>query len=209
MTRPNFGRRRFSKLWDVARKLTLSRRGLLRLAGLPVLAACGGGSGVGAPGSNKNIDHDILTTDADGYNGMWSGDWVVGGVTLGTVSANVTIDPDARTLTVVLTVTGDITQDGIAIPPLTVEGSVDSYVYTDDGMFSIHKQTALGSATISNGGQIGSGLFHLRLTAIIGHPDISSFDAQGVANLADEIPTTFTLSRANGTQVQGSIHFTH
>lgn len=209
MPRPRVRLRR-PRLWEIATRLQLSRRGLFRLLGLPVLSACGGGSGsAGAPGSNKNIDHDILVSDADGYNGTWSGDWIVGGATLGTVTASVTIDPDARTLTVAVSVTGDIAQDGVAIAPFTVDGSVDSYIYSDDGMFSIGKQTALGNATISNGGQIGSGLFQLGLTGVIGHPTISRFDAEGRANLADEIPTTFTITRSNGTQVTGSIRFTH
>jgi hypothetical protein len=159
-------------------------------------------------GSNANITHQILADDAKGYNGTWTAAWKMDTFgTTGTISANATIDPDARTFTAHISVTGDLLHDGVAIPSFTVDGSVDSYTYGNDGSFAIHKRTPAGDGTITSVGGMGSGQFHLKLTDIPSHPSVRSFDASGVANRAGVIPTTLRVTFADGTTASGSCQF--
>jgi hypothetical protein len=197
---------RLSRRIALAEKLTPSRRALMKLVEASIIA---GGGGDGSPGSNKNITKDILMEDARGYNGAWSGEWVADSAgKLGTVRVQVTIDPEARTLTADFTIEGDLLQDGISIGPFSVSGSADYYTYSDEGVFSIHKQTPLGDATLANGGNIGSGKFILQLSKVTGHAGVSGVRAEGVANRGGEIPTTFTITRSDGSKVTGNVRFT-
>jgi hypothetical protein len=162
------------------------------------------------PGSNKNITAQVLAQDAKGYNGTWSGTWMVPTFgTTGTISGVASIDPTARTLAVRIVVTGDLLHDGVPIAPFTVDGSVDSYTYADDGTFAIHKATPVGDATIMSVTGIGSGQFHLKVVNIPSHPSVASFEATGVANRAGVIPTTMKVTYTDGTTASGTCQFTH
>jgi hypothetical protein len=161
-------------------------------------------------GSNKNITHQVLVDDAKGYNGKWTAAWTVDTFgTHGTFSGVSRIDPDARTLSVDVSVEGDLFHDGVPVAPVTLSGSADSYTYADDGTFAIHKQTPIGDATIISGRGIGSGEFRLHLASPSGHPGVTSFDAQGVANRGGVIPITFTIGYTDGSKATGSCRFTH
>ncbi len=161
-------------------------------------------------GSNKNITAQVLAEDAKGYNGTWSAAWSVPSFgTSGTISGVTTIDPNARTLTATITVTGDLLHDGVPIAPFTVDGSVDSYTYADDGTFSIRKATPVGDATLTSVTGIGSGQFHLKVVNIPSHPKVASFEATGVANRAGVIPTTIKVTYADGTSATATCQFTH
>jgi hypothetical protein len=159
-------------------------------------------------GSNKNITPEILAADAKGYNGNWTATWKFDTLgTTGTISGTAAIDPTARTFTARITVTGDLLHDGVAVPTFSVDGSVDSYTYGDDGSFSIHKATPVGDATMTSAGGMGSGQFHLKLVNIPAHPHVAVFEASGVANRAGVIPTTLAITFADGTKASGSCQF--
>ena len=161
-------------------------------------------------GSNKNITAQLLTQNAKGYNGSWSAAWSVPSFgTSGTISGLVTIDPTARTLTAMITVTGDLLHDGVPVAPFTVDGSVDSYTYADDGTFAIHKSTPVGDATLTSVGGMGTGQFLLKVVNIPSHPKVASFEATGVANRAGVIPTTVKVTFADGTTESAALQLTH
>lgn len=161
------------------------------------------------PGSNKNLTREILADDARGYNGSWVATWRLDPFgTAGSFSGVSTIDPDARTLKARLTIGGDLLHDGVTIPPIEVDGSVDSYTYDDNGTFRIDKTLPVGQATISSGRGIGSGEFTLTITDLPDHPSVSRFEATGVANRGGEIPITFVITFADGSEAQGSARFT-
>ena len=215
----------------------LSRRRALSAIGAIFLAACGGTTAhhgsVAAPpptsgptppstvastattaappvvaGGNANITHQILADDAKGYNGTWTAAWKINTfATTGTFAGTATIDADARTFMARIVVTGDLLHDGGTIPAFTIDGSVDSYTYGNDGSFAIHKATAVGDATITSVGGMGSGQFHLKVTNIPSHPKVASFEASGVANRAGVIPTTLTITFTDGTKASGSCQF--
>ena len=134
---------------------------------------------------------------------------VLGAALLAACGGAVLIDPDARTLTAHISVAGDLLGDGVAIPAFTVDGSVDSYVYADDGTFAIHKATPVGDATISSVGGMGTGQFHLKVVNIPSHPTVTSFEASGTANRAGVIRVTLTVTFTDGAKASGSCQFSH
>jgi hypothetical protein len=159
---------------------------------------------------NAAITREILESDAAGYNGAWAGAWSVPSFgTRGTITATATIDPAARVLTVDIAVQGDLFHDGQPTAPFTVSGSVDSFTYAEDGTFSIQQPTPAGNASMASGAGIGSGEFNLRVTEIPGHPAVHNFEAKGVANRANQIPTTFTVTYRDGSSADGIIDFRH
>lgn len=96
-------------------------------------------------------------------------------------------------------------QDGTPIAPFEVSGSVDSYTYSDTGVFSIQQQTTVGAATLNNGAFMGSGLFDLLVVGIPSHPEVKSFTMQGVANTSP-IDCTFMTERTDGSLFPGTVN---
>lgn len=160
------------------------------------------------PGSNTNVTHEVLLSDAGSYDGAWKGAWTEAESGLsGTITGSVTIDPDARTYTAEVAL-GAAFLPGATVAPFTVTVSADSYTYGDDGSFSLSGTTPLGNATISSDQGIGTGTFKLHIEDVPGHTDVKSLDFSGVTIRPAEIPVDFTVTFKDATSASGHISFT-
>ena len=154
-------------------------------------------------GSNKALTHEILADDASSYNGTWSGTWKVVGGRAGTLAGAVRIDADARTISADLRIDGPIV-GGATLQPATITVAIDSSVYAEqDGKFTVSAASTLCRATITDNG--GFGKFRLIIDAINGHPDVTRFEATGVANKPSSVPIEYTTTFSSGRIERGSI----
>ena len=156
------------------------------------------------PGANVNITRDVLESDANGYNGRWVANWKQdSSAATGTFTVDLAIHPDSRSMSFDLTTTGDLL--GGPVAPLHLDFNFDTYIYDDNGDFTIQLATSAGQATVSKGD--GPGSFDLRIVDIPNHPELVSFEGRGVANRLTEIPMTFTMTRTDGDSTTGSCTF--